>query len=369
MSLNLNVYKRIKDLNSKTTLANDDVLVSDNASENSSTKITFANLCTQLLSKLKIGTLSTSGHYISGTSVAQDLTNLDNQLYTTDASATNKVADVSYTNTGILQKTINNQASNVMTTDSSPTQSSVNPLQSGGAYTALAGKYEKPSGGIPKSDLAESVQDSLDDADSAYQKPEGGIPSTDLASAVQTSLGKADTSVQYISQTLTDTQKSQARSNISAASAIGLATVAENLAYIYSASSTYAVGDYCLHNSVFYRCTTAITTAEAWTSAHWSQVTVAEEIESIGFHDMIKVTLPGITSLNKTFTVTGMTANHELIQDGFALVEPESSMGSNWTLVPGSGTVQVQGTFSGSTSTTITATFGIPDNKVTGVAQ
>ena len=30
-------------------------------------------------------------------------------------------------------------------------------------------KYDKPSGGIPKSDLSQSVQQSLDDADSAYQ--------------------------------------------------------------------------------------------------------------------------------------------------------------------------------------------------------
>lgn len=58
------------------------------------------------------------------------------------------------------------------------------------------GAYELPSGGIPKSDLAQSVQDSLDDADSAYQLPSGGIPDSDLASAVQTSLGLADTAYQ-----------------------------------------------------------------------------------------------------------------------------------------------------------------------------
>ncbi len=63
---------------------------------------------------------------------------------------------------------------------------------------AVAGKgtYSKPSGGIPKSDLADGVQGSLDAADSAYQKPSTGIPKTDLASAVQTSLGKADTAYQ-----------------------------------------------------------------------------------------------------------------------------------------------------------------------------
>ena len=111
-----------------------------------------------------------------------------------------------------------------------------------------AGTYSKPSGGIPKTDLASGVQSSLDKADSAlqsytetdptvpswakqqnkptytaqevgalpsdttiptkvsqlqndsgfgtYSKPSGGIPKTDLASAVQTSLGKADSALQ-----------------------------------------------------------------------------------------------------------------------------------------------------------------------------
>ena len=56
--------------------------------------------------------------------------------------------------------------------------------------------YQKPSGGIPKTDLNQGVQDSLDAADSAYQKPSGGIPKSDLAQAVQDSLGLADTALQ-----------------------------------------------------------------------------------------------------------------------------------------------------------------------------
>lgn len=83
------------------------------------------------------------------------------------------------------------------------------------------GAYVKPSTGIPKSDLASAVQTSLGKADTAlqsapvtsvnsktgavvlsasdvgaYVKPTGGIPKTDLASAVQTSLEKADTALQ-----------------------------------------------------------------------------------------------------------------------------------------------------------------------------
>lgn len=55
---------------------------------------------------------------------------------------------------------------------------------SGWGFTKNTGTYSKPSGGIPKSDLASAVQTSLGRADSAYQKPSGGIPASDLASGV-----------------------------------------------------------------------------------------------------------------------------------------------------------------------------------------
>lgn len=44
--------------------------------------------------------------------------------------------------------------------------------------------YIKPAGGIPKPDLSQSVQQSLDKADTAYQKPPTGIPASDIASGV-----------------------------------------------------------------------------------------------------------------------------------------------------------------------------------------
>ncbi len=53
------------------------------------------------------------------------------------------------------------------------------------------------------------------------------------------------------------------------------------LATAYSPSSTYAVGDYCIYNDILYRCTTAITTAEAWTAAHWTAVTVGDELSDL----------------------------------------------------------------------------------------
>lgn len=56
--------------------------------------------------------------------------------------------------------------------------------------------YQKPAGGIPKTDMDDSVNTSLRKADSAYQKPGNGIPASDMAAAVQTTLGKADTAIQ-----------------------------------------------------------------------------------------------------------------------------------------------------------------------------
>lgn len=49
-----------------------------------------------------------------------------------------------------------------------------------------------------------------------YTKPASGIPKTDLATAVQNSLTAADNAVRYTSQSLTDAQKVQARTNIGA---------------------------------------------------------------------------------------------------------------------------------------------------------
>ena len=45
------------------------------------------------------------------------------------------------------------------------------------------------------SDLA-TIRSGAQSGATAYQKPSGGIPSTDMSSAVQTSLGKADTALQ-----------------------------------------------------------------------------------------------------------------------------------------------------------------------------
>lgn len=51
----------------------------------------------------------------------------------------------------------------------------------------------------------------------------------------------------------------------------------QSIAPNYNATSTYAVGDYVSYQGKFYKCTTAIETAEAWNSEHWSETTVKDE--------------------------------------------------------------------------------------------
>lgn len=64
-------------------------------------------------------------------------------------------------------------------------------------------------------------------AGTAYTKPASGIPKSDLADAVQTSLNKADAAISYDSQTLTEAQQKQARANIGAGQPVFAVNVTE----------------------------------------------------------------------------------------------------------------------------------------------
>ena len=49
----------------------------------------------------------------------------------------------------------------------------------------------------------------------------------------------------------------------------------------YSETQTYALGTYCTKDAKLYRCTTAITTTEAWTAAHWTETSMGAELVAI----------------------------------------------------------------------------------------
>ena len=52
-----------------------------------------------------------------------------------------------------------------------------------------------------------------------------------------------------------------------------------NLYPTYSTSATYAVGDRVIYDDKLYKCKTAITTAESWTSGHWEEITDTDPVD------------------------------------------------------------------------------------------
>ena len=70
-------------------------------------------------------------------------------------------------------------------------------------FQVYNGKDGSGSGDMTKAvyDPKGKAQDIFSYADTKYSKPSGGIPKTDLASAVQTSLGKADSALQSVPST------------------------------------------------------------------------------------------------------------------------------------------------------------------------
>lgn len=135
-----------------------------------------------------------------------------------------------------------------------------------------------------------------------------------------------------------------------------------SMAAAYSTSATYAVGDYCIYDGQLYRCTTAITTAEAWTSGHWSAVALGDDTRdlrsAINSHEerldaieeaegLHKYGVSGIgqsaSALTRLWDSVGMTAqvgtdgDNSNVVNNFDDVTPfnRRKCVGNWTLVEG----------------------------------
>ena len=91
---------------------------------------------------------------------------------------------------------------------------------------------------------------------------------------------------------------------------------AASMAPVYSTSATYAVGDYVVYNGQLYRCTTAIETAEAWTSEHWASDAIAPEVGELknATNDLALSKAPVITD-----TASGAIASFPDGADGLPL--------------------------------------------------
>ena len=98
----------------------------------------------------------------------------------------------------------------VITVDDTPTEGSSNPVSSDGVYDALAGKQ----------DVISDLATIRSNASNAYQKPSSGIPSSDMSGTVQAALNKANTAVQsadmanYVTQSDVDSSISDAMQNV-----------------------------------------------------------------------------------------------------------------------------------------------------------
>lgn len=104
-----------------------------------------------------------------------------------------------------------------------------------------------------------------------------------------------------------------------------------NFAEEYDPTSTYAVGDFCVHDGILYKCSTAISSAEPWTVAHWQRTYATDEIAGAS-------SLQGLSDVN----ISSPT-------DGQALVYDSAS--SKWVNGAGGGGSSASGVYIGTCDT------------------
>lgn len=85
-----------------------------------------------------------------------------------------------------------------------------------------------------------------------------------------------------------------------------LSTLRGNIASDYSSSQIYEVGDCVIYNEVLYQCNTAITVAEEWTPAHWTQVKATEISGGSG-----SSTLSGLTDVTISSVSNGQVLKYD----------------------------------------------------------
>ena len=102
-----------------------------------------------------------------------------------------------------------------------------------------------------------------------YSKPTGGIPKTDLANEVQTSLGKANTALQEHQDISGKADKAE------------VTALYNSISDAWDSATAYTVGQYCIYNNALWKCLVANTNTEPTEGTHWTKVSVANEITSL----------------------------------------------------------------------------------------
>lgn len=102
-----------------------------------------------------------------------------------------------------------------------------------------------------------------------YSKPTGGIPKTDLASEVQTSLGKAETALQEHQDISGKADKTE------------VTALSNSISNAWNSSTTYAVGQYCIYNNSLWKCLVQNIGQTPTEGTYWTKLSVANEITSV----------------------------------------------------------------------------------------
>jgi len=110
----------------------------------------------------------------------------------------------------------------------------------------------------------------------------------------------------------------------------------QNIANTYSTASTYAVGDYVIHDGLLYKCVTAVTTPGVWNASYWEHCIVTDEMGGGGNTNYVELTQTQYDALTPTQQMDGTIY---LIKDGggsgsgsntyYGTTEPSSTLGEN----------------------------------------
>ena len=102
-----------------------------------------------------------------------------------------------------------------------------------------------------------------------YSKPTGGIPKTDLASEVQTSLGKADTALQEHQDISGKADKTD------------VTALSNTISDAWNASTTYAVGQYCIYNNSLWKCLVQHNGQTPTEGTYWEEVRLSSVVSDL----------------------------------------------------------------------------------------
>lgn len=97
----------------------------------------------------------------------------------------------------------------------------------------------------------------------------------------------------------------------------------------YDATSTYSKGDYAIYNKKLYRAAVDISTPEEFTAAHWTEVTVTDELGA-GVYELIADEYNAASTYAKGDYVI---YNRELYRAAEDISTPEAFTAAHWTKI------------------------------------